>query len=507
MRRIVTGILLGALIIGTLGILGVEGLAMWHDYRKEQAAEKKQLQLHAWQAAFTAAQGLEQKGLHVEAESALQTLLPQTEQDFSGAEPLFETLDMLGRVETAQRAFADAEPVLLRALAIAQALPPESNKLPVALEDLIMLYTGAGRAAEREAYLNKAIDLFEKNPAKYAGDLAISYDQLAEIENRKENHQESASLLEKAIEKYPAYPGPDHLYMVRAYADLGQEETTLEKYPSAEKALSEAVALGLQYMKPDDPRMAAVWTRVGVLNLKEKKYGAAERFLRQAYELVNHPADGDDVQQEQVAGGNLADLYRQTGKNADAEAIFKQIVADSTRVFGENDRETYDVIVDLGTFYRDTGKYAQAEEQFLEAEKGRETLLGPGAPATAEALSDLALLYFFERKSAMGEEAAARALPVIEEAYGADSLPVSRNLNRLGLCQRDEGKFDDAIASLKRALAIRETLLPSNHSWIILSEENLASAFEAAGNHQDALRLLLKTGAIKPPEPNIALLN
>jgi tetratricopeptide (TPR) repeat protein len=78
---------------------------------------------------------------------------------------------------------------------------------------------------------------------------------------------------------------------------------------------------------------------------------------------------------------------------------------------------------------------------------------------------------------------------------------VSTALNRLGLCQRDQGKYPNAIATLQRALAIRKADLPLDHPWVILSTNVLASAYMAARQPEDAAELLSKAKAERAAQP------
>jgi len=62
---------------------------------------------------------------------------------------------------------------------------------------------------------------------------------------------------------------------------------------------------------------------------------------------------------------------------------------------------------------------------------------------------------------------------------------------------RDEGKVKEAENSLKRALTIREKQLPSQHSWIAVSLENLASVYLLQGKQDKAAPLIARARAIR----------
>jgi hypothetical protein len=102
---------------------------------------------------------------------------------------------------------------------------------------------------------------------------------------------------------------------------------------------------------------------------------------------------------------------------------------------------------------------------------------------------------------AAAEEFARRSLPLEEKAFGADSLQVSTTLNRLGIAQRDEGKFTEVELSLKRALGIRETK-QAPQSWIAISLANLASVYQLEGQETKAVPLITRARLLQAHSSN-----
>jgi tetratricopeptide (TPR) repeat protein len=491
MRRTLLSVFLGILVAFLVGWVG------WRtrDFLKRRAALQAE---ETWQSSITVANELELHGKYLEAEGALLAMLPETERRFPGGDHLYETLLTLGRVQEAQKAYGDAEPVLLRALEVARTLPPRTTKLAGALEYVANLYQYMGRPAQEEIYLREEIELFKKDLNRYHADLAMSSNQLALVEFDRGDYRAAIPLFEQANENYPYYPGPHHAYMVRNLNELGWAQSHLLQFPTAEKTLQQALALAQQYMAPEDSDFIRTLDTLGRVYNDDAKYDLAEPVLQRANELVGRAATAEEMDLELAVAENLAFVYWKTGRHKQAEELSQQVFNDSTSVLGKDAPQTYAALYDLGISYKENGKYAEAETCLEQAVVGRETIFGPESVQTAEARSDLALVYFFETKSVLAENAAARALSVLEKVYGPDSLDVSTALNRLGLAQRDEGKFSESIAALERALSIRKSKLPANHPWLAISINNLASAYVAAGRRDDALRLLPQTGAGSP---------
>ncbi len=64
------------------------------------------------------------------------------------------------------------------------------------------------------------------------------------------------------------------------------------------------------------------------------------------------------------------------------------------------------------------------------------------------------------------------ALALAEGAFGPDSLEAAAVLNQLGLLGKSDGRFDEAEAAYRRALAIFERSLPPSHPKLVTCREN-----------------------------------
>ena len=105
-----------------------------------------------------------QVGNYAEAEKSWRAALGEAERLGSDAPQLFVSLDRLGGLYFARGKYADAEPLLRRAMSIREkALGPDD---PAVAESLVMLALnqyGAGRYAEAEPLLHRALAIREKS--------------------------------------------------------------------------------------------------------------------------------------------------------------------------------------------------------------------------------------------------------------------------------------------------------------------------------------------------------
>ena len=82
----------------------------------------------------------------------------------------------------------------------------------------------------------------------------------------------------------------------------------------------------------------------------------------------------------------------------------------------------------LAGLYRDQGKYAEAEPLFQRALAIRERTLGPEHPEAARSLQNLAVLYNDQGKYAEAEPLYQRSLAILEKALGPEHSHVATGL-------------------------------------------------------------------------------
>ena len=110
----------------------------------------------------------------------------------------------------------------------------------------------------------------------------------------------------------------------------------------------------------------------------------------------------------------------------------------------------------LAWVYYDQGKYADAESLFKRALALRENALGPEHEYVSVSLQNLADVYERQGRYADAENAIKRETAIDEKSDGAESTSMASDLGSLARIYALEGKYADAEQLAKRALAIDE---------------------------------------------------
>ena len=223
----------------------------------------------------------------------------------------------------------------------------------------------------------------------------------------------------------------------------------------------------------------------------EKKYG---------------PFNGD------VAGAlnNLALLYADLGRDAEAEPLYKRAIAIQEKIGGLDSAEVAPELNNLAALYQRSERYAEAEPLFKRALAIREKSLPHDHSDIGQSLNNLATLYEKQDRHADSEPLFRRALAIYEKAAGPEHPAVATLLNNLGQVAKVQGRYDEAEPQIKRSLSIREKVLGRDHPDVARSLNNLADLYERQGRLADAEPLYqraagIREAALGPDHPDLAI--
>lgn len=316
--------------------------------------------------------------------------------------------------------YAEAEPLLVRALTISEQQLGETHPgTAIILHLLAIVYNAQDKDAEAEPLLVRSLTISERLlGAKHPG-TGIVLHHLALLFGIQGKFAEAKPLLERALLISERHPDTDHSFDFPAtlYTDLSK------------CAEGEAELLYMHALT-----FSKLWT-VGI--------GYTDRASRLK---------------------DLAFLYADQGQYAEAERLLERTVASSEQQKGE---DLILILNDVALFYIREGKYGKAEpllERVLaiaerlprdEFRQALEEALSEG-PRTADSLSSLAFVYKVQGKYRKAESSLKRALEISEQQLGAEHLDVADILTKLGDVYFRQRKYEKAESLWERALAITE---------------------------------------------------
>lgn len=221
-------------------------------------------------------------------------------------------------------------------------------------------------------------------------------------------------------------------------------------------------------------------------------------------ELEKGPANRD-------LGGainNLAQVYADMGRDAEAEPLYKRALAIMEKSAGLDSADIAPELNNLAALYQRQLRYAEAEPLFKRALALREKALGANHPDVGQSLNNLATLYERQDRHADSEPLFKRALAIYQRIPGAEPA-VATLLNNLGQVYKAEDRFAEAEPAIKQSLAIREKLLGRDHVDVARSLNNLADLYQRQGRFAEAEPLFkraldIREHTVGPDHPDTA---
>jgi serine/threonine-protein kinase len=348
------------------------------------------------------------------------------------------------------------------------------------------------------------------------------------------------TVIERGVEEARAL-ADQPVQQAELFRDLGPIFQQLGRFDQADELLQAALDTQSALFGDDDPETAATRVALGLLRVDQARFDEAERSVRSGLgvlrerlgpthplalhaqsalgraleargdydaaiaaneELVRLCSDAGD-EEVQLAGalGQLADSHYYAGHYDTADALNRELLAVTRRLYGERHPHVAVVQVNLGASLADRARYAEAEALYRPALAILRDFHGPDDHRAAACATMLGRVLVYQGQLDEGVELLASALAVQERVHGPTHPAVASALNDLGMAALQEERLDDAEASFGRMLAIYRAIHAGEEHYLLgTATSNLASVFvaredyaRAEGLYRDAVAIFERT--------------
>jgi tetratricopeptide (TPR) repeat protein len=184
---------------------------------------------------------------------------------------------------------------------------------------------------------------------------------------------------------------------------------------------------------------------------------------------------------------NLANLYNNQGRYAEAEPLYQRSLTINEKAFGPEHPDVATSLSNLGLLYDNQGRYAEAEPLYKRSLAIKENFLGLEHPVVATTLNNLGLLYDNQGRYAEAEPLYQRSLTINEKAFGPEYPEVATTINNLANLYNYQGRYAEAEPLYKRSHTIYEQAFGPEHPNVAMSLNNLAYLYNYQGRFEEAL--------------------
>jgi len=290
------------------------------------------------------------------------------------ADPTARLMNQLGVLLKSKAAYAEAEPLMRRALAIAEATyGPDHPNVATALNNLAGLLKTTNRLAEADPLKRRALAIFE-----------AAYD-------------------------------PEHPAVAAALNNLAQLLQATNRLSEAEPLMRRALVIDEAAYGPDHPRVAIDLNNLASLLQATNRLGEAEPLMRRAL-VIDEAANGPDHPNVATRLNNLAGLLKDTNRLAEAESLLQRALAIKEAAYGPEHPAVATSLNNLGWLLQATNRLAEAEPLLRRALTIDEAAYSPDHPVVARDLNNLATLLQAVNRLAEAEPLMLRVVAILEAA-------------------------------------------------------------------------------------------
>ena len=432
-----------------------------------------------------------ERGQYADAEPLLQRALTITENQVGLVHPdTAGRLNNLAELYRKQGRYAEAESLYQRALTIAKKqLGPEHLQTAISLNNLAELYRQQGRYMDAEPLYQRALAICEEQLGHEHSQTAIILHNLALLYQSQGRYAEALPLLQRALPIAEKQWGPTHPYTAASLLGLGGLYRLQGHYAKAEPLYQRALSIDKELLGSEHPYTAGSLHNLATLYQQQGRYAEAEPLYQQALAICEEQL-GPDHPSTATSLGGLADLYYSQGRYAEAEPLYQRALAICEKQLGSDHPSTALSLSSLATLYEHQGHYAEGESLYQRALAICEKQLGPMHPQTAQILNNLASIYHRQKKYMEAEQFHQRALSIRKTQLGVTHPDTGESLNNLATLYKDQDRHMEAEPLLKQALTICEEQLGPMHPQTAIILNNLATFYVKQGRYVEAEPLL-----------------
>jgi tetratricopeptide (TPR) repeat protein len=238
----------------------------------------------------------------------------------SDAPSAAEAMVSVALVDIDGRRYLDAEPLLIAAdIILEERVTPDHPAMAAVLAGLARVALALGEPAEAETLGERAVAIARRNPHGRSTEPLRAYGAALAA---RERFAEAEQVLREALAQDREHHGPEGLATARSLAQLANAELRAHRFAEALPLIQQAAAIDQVRLGPAHPFIADDLLDLGLVYDGLKRTADARRAFAAAIEVLERGA-GRDTPRVAYAELELARLDRQEGKEAEAEAAFK----------------------------------------------------------------------------------------------------------------------------------------------------------------------------------------
>jgi tetratricopeptide (TPR) repeat protein len=355
-----------------------------------------------------------------------------------------------------------------------------STERAVELQEQAWNLQAEGNLDEAATAVRKALLLLEESGEQNSPDAANLLNDLAEIENERQNFQDALALAERAHsiedELGDSFAGEGAAQIrARTMGLIGEICRLLGDLVRAEASLKEALQIVASEFGEASEPVADARNNLAVLYKACGRFDEGLELYQQALNSVVK-LHGEDCLSSAVIYHNIGGILHAKGDFDSAEQPGRRAWEISRRLLGEDDPRTLFDAVAYAAILDGLQRYDESEAIYRRALVIFEKTFGPEHYEVASNLHNLAAVLGARGDLDQAEKLYLRALAIKEKVVGAESPDAALTRNNLGALLNLKGRPSEAAAMLRSAVEILQDRLAADHPHLVFARANLERA-------------------------------
>lgn len=415
---------------------------------------------------------------------------------------------------------ADAERYFRTALAEANNFSADDYRLAESLTDLGVLYARTGHYADAEPLMRRAVAIRKGDPhfeLEAGCNLLLGFvcGKLGEYQDAEKAYLRAEEVLSRKLR--PDHPAVLHCTFQRALlytdqGDFGKAEPLLKKcvnmfqHPASRMTMrqTDPALHGVQVFwgtfKPDYASALEGLSRLASIYTSENRTADAESCLKDSLNLVDEYAAKDDPHLLATLD-ELSKFYVTTSNYPAAEPLMNRLTSIEKKKYGATNKSTLSAETALANLYTKENKNADASALFEELLPQDEQVFGPDNPVTTYTVEQLVSIHVKAGDYAKAEPLCRKQLEHAEKS-GVSDVEILGILYVLGTIDTKLGHDDDLVSVRKQQLGIFEKMSGPDSPMLLASLDKYAKALRKIKNDAEAEKVEARAAAIKAARTN-----
>ena len=254
------------------------------------------------------------------------------------------------------------------------------------------VYTGLGLYADAEPLLRRALESQRRNLGDESAEALSTQNGLANLLWYQGRFQEAEPLYRDVVQKRTRTLGAEHPATLKANWDLASLYIRQQRWDEAERLSLATLEAQRRVLGDTHPDTIGSKNHLQAVYFGQGRYAEAEPVATQVLEARRRIL-GEDHPDTITAMHNMATIYDDLGRFSDAEPLYERTVEARRRVLGVDHPATSRSLSRLASMYMKQQRYGEAEAALLEVFEAFVRSLGAEHTTTRGAIGQLVQLY------------------------------------------------------------------------------------------------------------------